>query len=156
MRRALGLLLLGAALPASAQLSPAPPAASAGFTIDLTLSERAAAELARRNEGVVAAIWYRGEALPAHRRRADEEGMIFLGEERIAAAGRAGPILVTGRAYRRARSAWIRGPAQVTVNLFSARRSDPNNLLECGLIDAPLPQVAGRRHALRCALIGER
>lgn len=127
-----------------------------GFTISIAFSPRAAAEMARRREGLVVSAWWEGTPLRAYRRHAGEDGSLNLGSETINAPGRAGRVVVTGRGFRADRLAWIeRRDAQVTVNVFSARRSGRDNLLDCGLVAGPFRQIAGRTHQLRCKLIGE-
>lgn len=150
---------LTAALAACWQPPRTTPAApgEAGFTIDLALSARASAELARRGEGITASIMYSGEPRPAYASRGDETtGEIDLGEELVTVPGRAGAITVTGQRLRRERLPWLRGAPQVLVNIFSARQRGPDNLLDCGIISGPLNQVAGRRHRILCQMIGER
>ena len=147
-------LLALAATGAAAQRGPARPAA--GFTVNITYSPRAAAEMARRHEGLTVAAYYQGEPTRAARRHANEEGLVDLGEETRTIAGRAGPVIVTGRNLQVARIAWLRpGTLRVNVNLYSARRSGPDNILDCGIVEGLLPQMAGRTHQVRCKLIGE-
>lgn len=129
----------------------------AGFTIDLALSARAAAELTRRNESITVSVMYSGEPRPAYASRGDETtGEIDLGEELITVPGRAGQVTVTGQRLRRERLPWLSGAPNVLVNVYSARRSGPDNLLDCGIISGTMAEVAGRRHRLLCQLIGER
>ncbi len=147
-------LLCLTATGAVAQRPPARPAA--GFTIDVSFSPRAAAEMARRREGLTISAYYEGEPTRAARRHASEDGTIGLGDETINVAGRAGRYAVTGRGFRAARLAWIRpGTARVNVNLYSARRSGPDNILNCDLVEGPLAQIGGRTHRARCRLITE-
>ncbi len=148
------LILCLAATGAVAQRPPARP--PAGFTIDVSFSPRAAAEMARRREGLTISAYYEGEPTRAARRHASEEGTIGLGEETITVGGRAGPVTVTGRGFRAARLGWIRpGTARVNVNLYSARHSGPDNNLTCDLVEGPLARIGGRTHPVRCRLIAE-
>jgi hypothetical protein len=41
------------------------------------------------------------------------------------------------------------------VNVGSAFRSGPLNLLDCDLVAGPLREIVGRVHPVRCRLIGE-
>jgi hypothetical protein len=149
------ILLALATTTAAAQRPPARPAA--GFTINIAYSPRAAAEMARRHEALTVAAYYQGEPTRAARRHANEEGLVDLGDETQTIPGRAGPVTVTGRNLQVARLAWLRpGTLRVNVNLYSARRSGPDNILDCGIVEGLLPQIAGRTHQVRCKLIGER
>lgn len=135
----------------------AQPRPAAGFTIMVSYSPRAAAVMARRHEGLTISAYYEGEPNAAGRRHANEEGSITLGTDEVTVPGRPGPVAVSGRGLIAARLAWIRpGTARVNVNLYSARRSGPDNILDCGLVEGPLAQMTGRTHAVRCKLIGER
>ena len=128
-----------------------------GFTVDLVLSPRAAAELRRRNEGITVSTMYSGTPKRAYERHADDHsGELNMGEHEVTVAGQAGPVTVPETALNRRRLAWIDGPPQVLVNVFTARRSSQNNLLDCGIVQGNLPDIAGRSHRVLCRLIGER
>lgn len=125
-----------------------------GFSIELSFSARAAAELARRNEGVTVSVFYDGEPRPAFRRRASEDGLISLGAETIAVPDGSRRVAVSGAAFQAARQGWVIEP-MATVNVFSARRSGPDNILDCALVSGRVAELSGRTHPVRCAMIGE-
>jgi hypothetical protein len=139
-----------------------PPASAAargtrsGFTMNISLSPRAAAELRRRNEGSVVSAMYSGAPTPAHERDGDEiSGDIDLGSRAIAGPGQAGPIVVPETVLRRDRLSWITGEPNVLVNIATARRATQENLLDCGLVSGPLANMAARTHHVLCRLFGE-
>jgi hypothetical protein len=139
-----------------------PPASAAargarsGFTVNVSLSPRAAAELQRRNEGIVVSAMYSGTPTPAHESDGDEiSGDIDLGARDVAGPGRAGPIVVPDTVLRRDRLSWITGEPNVLVNIVSARRSGQDNLLDCGLVSGTLANMAARTHHVLCRLFGE-
>lgn len=128
-----------------------------GFTVDLVLSPRAAAELQRRNEGITISTYYSGMPKRAYVRHADDNtGELDMGSHEVTVPGRAGPVIIPETALNRRRLGWIDGSPQVLVNVFSARRSGQNNLLDCGIVNGDLPAIAGRSHRVLCRLIGER
>ncbi|HTU12914.1 MAG TPA: hypothetical protein VMG08_18640 [Allosphingosinicella sp.] len=128
-----------------------------GFTLDIVLSSRAAAELQRRNEGITVSTFYSGMPRPAYARHADEtSGELDMGQHEMTVPGRAGPVTVPETALNRRRLSWITGAPEVLVNVYSARRSSQDNLLACGTVQGSLPAVAGRNHRILCTLIGER
>lgn len=144
-----------ASAPASATV--APPAAKPGsFAIDISLSSRAAARLANR-EGIRAVVYIAGSALPAHMDEADMEDEIDLGSEDVVAPGQAGRIVVTGKNFKPERLGWIeRGSGYILVNIVTARRSSPNNLIDCDpLISGSIEEISGRTFAVQCKLITE-
>lgn len=130
--------------------SPAGP----GFIVDLSLSPRAAAELQRRNEGIVVAISYGGDPRPAYQDQAEEAG-IDLGREELIVPGRAGEVEVPDSILQRGRLSWISGPPRVAVSVYSARRSGRDNLLNCEGFEAPVAEIGGTMQSINCRLIGE-
>jgi hypothetical protein len=130
---------------------PAAPAAENTFVMDVTLSPRAAAMLARRKESLLVWVQYYGDPIPSRANEADEQG-IYLGEEKVVSPGRAGRIVVPIRNLNRDRLSWVAGRrVNVSVLVLSARRGSPDNLLDCnGAIFATLPEVVGRTHSSYC------
>jgi len=51
---------------------------------------------------------------------------------------------------------WVgnQGP-QLLINLYSGRKSSPDNLLDCGIYEGPLKAVEGKNIPIACKLIGE-
>lgn len=151
---AMAVVLLGLA----ALLSNAPVLAgdmAFGFAVDLTLSPKAAALLKARHEGIVVSAMYSGDPLPAWTRKADEEGMIDLGNEIVTVAGVAGRATITGNKVLRAHLAWAKN-IQVLINVYSARRSSQDNLLDCGIFEDTVAKAQARPIAISCKLIGEK
>lgn len=137
---------------AGAQGAAASPAA---FTIDVSLSPQATARLAN-GEGIVVNTMIAGPATAARQGDADEMGEIDLGTEQVTADGRPGPIQITGASFQPDRLSWIEGSPMVTVNIYTARRTDPDNLITCDpFISGPLAEIAGRVHRVQCRLISE-
>jgi hypothetical protein len=51
---------------------------------------------------------------------------------------------------------WINDQGlQILINVYSGRKSSPNNLLDCGLYEGPLAAVQGQSIPISCKLIGE-
>jgi len=123
------------------------------FSIDLSLSPRAAAELASRNERITVSTSFMGEPTRAHRRAA-VQGEIGLGSDEVQIPGRSGSVVVSTRRLQRARLGWVREPIAL-VNVFTSRLSGADNLLDCGIIQEPLRALVGQRRPISCKLIGE-
>lgn len=47
-----------------------------------------------------------------------------------------------------------RGP-QLLINVYSGRKSSPNNLIDCGIYEGPLRRVENKTIPIACKLIGE-
>ncbi len=144
----------GAAPAASADAKEVP--ANLGFDLEIRLSKLATYELARRKEGITVSASYYGDPTPAGKRHTNEVGLIDLGRESFALRGISGPARVTGATVDRKRLGWIAGPPTVNVNVFTSRRSSPNNLVTCDIIDGPVARVAKARTILVCGLISEK
>jgi hypothetical protein len=65
-------------------------------------------------------------------------------------------VIVSGSHLKRGRIHWIRGPILVNVNVYSARRSGPNNLLTCDFFDGHLHDAEHRTVPIHCSLIEEK
>ena len=127
-----------------------------GFRIDLSLSAKAASELARLHEGIVVAASYYGDPKPAFAKKANEVGQIDLGEEEITVEGVAASVDVTGKTFEQGHVKWLaNGKVMVNVNIYSARRSGPDNILDCDFFDDALTLAQQAPLKLNCKLIGE-
>ena len=51
---------------------------------------------------------------------------------------------------------WLdsQGP-QLLINVYSGRKSSPNNLLDCGIYEGSLQAIQGQSIPIACKLIGE-
>lgn len=136
-----------------------PPGAGArdpfGVDIRIRLSKRAAEELRRRKEGMIVSATYFGDPLPSAQHHANPIGQIDLGQASLPVAGVSGPAHVSGGAVVRERLGWLKGPPMVNVNVFTARRSGPDNLISCDFIDGAVERVTAQPITLNCALITE-
>ncbi len=144
---------------AVATFAPGPAEAddSMGFSVDVSLSSQSAAKLAARKEQIVVSAVWSGEPTKAARKRADEMGQIDLGTEQVRIPGSGGRAEITGRTVQVKRIDWVKDRAvAVNVNVFSARLSDPNNLLDCGLFDDKVTIARSKPVQIACKLIGER
>lgn len=143
-----GLVLLAGAATATAEDLPD------GFTVALSMSPVAAQKLAKLHEGVVIAAWCAGDPAPGAPRRMTGEGQIQLGDGTVTVEGDTRLVRVNLN-LRRDRLRWVKGDVQVLVNVYSARRSGPDNILECGIYDGPLRKAARAPLNIACRLIGE-
>lgn len=148
---AAALLALGlsSALAQTALAQTAPPV----VTITLRLDDAALAELTRRGEKVVVAGWYYGDPAPGTTIPVDEMGMIYLGAEELTIWPAAQTTLTLGANLG---SAPLEGVLQpmLNVNVFTARHTDENNLIDCGLVEGPIADLATAPQQMTCTLIG--
>jgi hypothetical protein len=148
--------LCAGAILAAVSAGPSLAAESFGFTVDLSLSPKAAARLSRLSEGIVVAAFFSGLPTPAARKKADAEGQIFLGNEEITVESTARSVQMTGRVVPRNRLDWVKDrKVEVLVNVYSARRKGPDNLLDCDIFEGEVTVAAQAPVKIGCKLIGE-
>jgi hypothetical protein len=101
--------VLPATLVFVALLASNPPTRAAeeslAFSVDITLSQKAAAKLAALHEGIIVSASYSGDPAPGAEKHTDEIGRIPLGFENIEAPGKAGTVIVPGTKIKRNRFA---------------------------------------------------
>lgn len=122
-------------------------------TIDLTLSEKAAAELSGRGEMVVVSGYWMGEPAPGSALPLTEIGTVFLMSEDLTLHP-APTRLVLGTNLATAPLDQVTVP-MLNVNVFSARLTDEDNLIDCGFLDDAVATLAAAPQAIHCKLIGE-
>lgn len=133
-----------------------PPRSGASIRVDVSLSKAAAAKLAATHEAIGVSASFSGEPTAAGRSAAAEDGQIGFGmvEQSLAKAGR---VRLAPPAFDPARLALITQPEpRVNINVYSARKALPNNVLECDLFEGSLRTALRKPIAVRCKLIGER
>ena len=153
-RRAwIGLLACGVILLSSSPIEAAENRFA--FSVQLSLSRKAAARLAATSEAIIVSASYSGNPIPAAEKEADEIGQIDLGIENVEAPGKDGTVYVTGTKVNRDRLRWLKGPVLLNVNVYSARRSGPDNILACDFFDGKLEDAVRKPLSLHCSLITE-
>ena len=154
------LLMVAALSKASARQQnpkPAPPAtAPAGFTVKVTYSQKAMDKLIASKETVIVVGYLYG--LPkagTPKRDIDGVGQVDLGEvkrEIVPAASATFDSVKPDQALIK----WVNDQGlQILINVYSGRKSSPNNLLDCGIYEGPLATIQGQSVPISCKLIGE-
>ena len=158
----LPLLLASAGIlaPAFAQQQspkPAPPAATApGFTVTITYSQKAMATLVAGKETVIVAGYLSGFPIQGTPKQyVGHMGQIDMGEvkdEIVPGATATFDRIKLNPAMMK----WVdnQGP-QLLINVYSGRKSSPNNLLDCGIYEGALKAIQGQSIPISCKLIGE-
>ncbi|WP_075290175.1 hypothetical protein [Pararhizobium arenae] len=125
------------------------------FDFNVILSPKAEKALVSAKEGITFAASYYADPKKGAEKHANEVGQIDLGIERVDLPGKPGNVHVTGGDFDPKRLKWIEGPIYVNVNVFSSRKSGPDNILSCDFIDTELKNVTGQVTTLTCFLIEE-
>jgi len=129
-----------------------------GVDVNVTLSKKAAARLAAEKEGIVVFADYYGDPKRSAEKHANEIGQISLEQqdEEVEIPGTGGHAHISGAKVDTKRLDWLTGPAKINVNVASARKSNPDNLLDCDFIDGALAEVRKAPVTLHCYLIEEK
>ncbi|HEY4987992.1 MAG TPA: hypothetical protein VII39_15365 [Bradyrhizobium sp.] len=135
---------------------PAAQGAGFGFTVDVSLSPKAAATLKARGEGIVVSAMYSGEPIPSKMSKADEMGMIDLGNEDVTIAGANGRAVITGSKVATAHVGWVKAVG-VLINVYTARKTTQDNLIDCGIFEDTVTKAqATQPIVIACKIIGEK
>ncbi len=135
-----------------------------GFSVQVTLSPKARQKLAALSEGVNVKSFYYGtmERKPtrADIKRARAEGrepdQIEMTGDIVTLPADGGTAALAGSGVGGADLAAIgKNPLRVTLNVFSARKAAPDNLLDCDLFDDTVAAARSRPVVVTCRLIGE-
>jgi hypothetical protein len=141
---------------AGTALQAAAPSGPYSFPITVTVSPKAAATLRRLQETITLSAYYYGDPAPGAEKHADEVGQILLGRFQTEIPGSGGRAAIDGSAVKRARLVWLApGGPEVNVNVFSSRRSGPDNLLDCDFFQDKVAIARRKPVQLACKLIGE-
>jgi hypothetical protein len=153
----LAAVALSAALAQQQSAKPATPAATVpGFTVKVTYSQKAMATLVAGKETVIVVGYLYGFPKPGTPKKyVDEVGQVDMGEvkDEIAPGATAAfdrikldPAMVK----------WFDSQGlQLLINVYSGRKSSPNNLLDCGIYEGALKAIQGQTIPISCKLIGE-
>ncbi len=148
---------VGPALAQQQSTKPATPAAAVfNFTVKVTYSQKAMDTLVAGKETVIVAGYLTASPIQGTPKQyVDRMGEIGLGEvQREIAPG----AIATFSSVKPtpAMMKWVdsQGP-QLLINVYSGRKSSPNNLLDCGLYEGSLAAIQGQSIPISCKLIGE-
>lgn len=149
------IALLAAAPAPSLAAEPTP-----NFSVVVTLSAEARADLTKRKEQVTVSAMYSGEPTrEAVKKKIDSEiGEVVLGEETLTRpiVGGKETFAFAGKAFDVKRTKWIKpGTASILINVYSARKTADDNLLDCGIFEDVLAVAAAQPIEISCKLIAE-
>lgn len=118
--------------------------------IVISFDEATIARLTSLGEWVTVSAYYFGD--PAREDApTDEMGMVYLGAEE-ATIYPANQRIELGGFLSAAPLDWAVAPL-VNVNVYSSRFVDENNILNCGLVEGPVADLARSDQAISCTLL---
>jgi hypothetical protein len=152
-----GSVLTGPAFAQQGSASAAAPASPlASFNVKVTYSQKAMDKLVASKETVIVAGYLNASPIAGTPKKyVDHVGQLDIGEvQREIAPGAIATF--SGVKPDQAMVKWIdsQGP-QLLINVYSGRKSSPDNLLDCGIYEGPLAAVQGQSIPISCKLIGE-
>jgi hypothetical protein len=129
---------------------------SSGFSVSVTLSDKARKLLTDQKETMIVAAYFSGFPKPGTPRKyVSDMGEIGLGQANVeiapGAIAKFGPVKLKQDALNQVDT---KGP-QLLINVYSGRKSSPDNLLDCGIYEDALAPVQGKTIPISCKLIGE-
>lgn len=153
-------LLVAVALPLAAPTASRAAEPTPKFSVAVTLSKEALAELTRRKEQVSVSAMYSGEpTAEATKKKIDNEiGEVDLGDEAQTRpfAGPTETYVFAGKAFQAKKTKWIKpGTASILINVYSARKSTDDNLLDCTIFQDTVTLANAKPIEIACKLIGE-
>lgn len=122
------------------------------LTLDIRFDAASTTALQERGEMVVISAIYVGEPAPGNVLPVDEMGMVYLGAEDYTVYPLNQTIQI-GHSLGTAPIGNVLEP-MVNVNVYSARHTDENNLLDCGIVDGPTESLSKQPQLISCKLIG--
>lgn len=125
------------------------------FRISVTLSDQAGETLRGLNETVVVAASFSRAPRPGLQSQGGTAGELLLGEARVEMPS-SGVVAFSLVDLPRERVLALLDPNyEVHVNVFSGRRSGPDNLLDCGTVQGRIVDLQYQLHEVSCKLIRE-
>ncbi|MEL1265881.1 hypothetical protein [Pseudoxanthomonas putridarboris] len=145
--------------PSSAEgAAPAADAWPGGFAfkVAVSLSEAARRKLSADGERIVVSVAYSGGPAPdVPPGVVNDVGLVDIGRDEGTLDGE-GVVAFDGRAAHRDRLGMTQGESDVLVSVYSARRSSPDNILDCDTYQDEMRLASGRTLHLSCRLLSER
>lgn len=132
----------------------AEPVRFSPFQVDVTLSPAAQAKLQAGRETIVVDADYFGAPVPAAIDLADDVGQLDLGRD-VRELSAAGSANFDGSGLQTDMLDKVEGAPQVNINVYSGRKSSPDNLLACDFFQDSLDAAASAPIAVHCTLIDE-
>lgn len=153
--------------PAATSATPAAPpasvvstAASDAFAVEVSLSAAAQARLTQGKESIIVSADYLGSptaAAQAQNVPGSHDPWFSVYRKQIELPGAAGTAQFPAVTLDPAKLAWIDTPdaPQVNINVYSGRKSSPDNLLACDMFQDTLAVAARAPVKIACRLIGK-
>jgi hypothetical protein len=124
------------------------------FAVQVKLSPAARRELVRRHETIIAEAHFSGEPKPQCPFPVSDVGLALGYTSREVSRDGAAEFKNVTLPADMIR-ALVDTDYRVIVSVSSGRRSGPDNLLSCNVVDGKISQIKGKTHLVTCPLIAE-
>jgi hypothetical protein len=162
IRRALAMLALFCVVrqsgPAAGQQKVQSRSTSAlpGFSVSVTLSDKAGKLLTNQKETIIVAAYFSGSPQPGTPKKyLSDIGQIDLGEAHVEVAPGEIAKFGTIKLKQNSLNQIDKNGPQLLINVYSGRKSSKDNLLDCGIYEDALAPIQGKTIPIACKLIGE-
>jgi hypothetical protein len=132
---------------------PAADARSYAYKIELSFSPRTLAKLRELGEKVTVSNFYYGMAAPGAGAKAETMGQVGLGDNAMQVEPVNQIVRVSVSPLDPAKLKDIEGEPKLLINVFTARKAAPDNLINCGIYDDNLARAEAAPLAIDCDLI---
>ncbi|OYU38427.1 MAG: hypothetical protein CFE33_16360 [Pseudorhodobacter sp. PARRP1] len=144
-------LILPALLIAALLATPA-MAQETSLTLHITFDAASATKLQEAGEMVVVSSYFWGDPVAGNVLPVNEMGQLYLGAEQATVFPNEQTISI-GHSLAGAPVGNVEAP-MVNVNVYSARITSEDNLLDCGIVDGPTDALSKTTREIACKLIG--
>jgi hypothetical protein len=153
---ALSLALLAAACGDSPAADSGEGAKAHRYKVELTFTPRTITELRAMSEKVTIANWYYGLAKEGTPESAREENdQIALGENLMEVDPANQIVSVSVSPFKADKLKHVDGEPMLLINVYTARKAHPDNLINCGIFDDTLAKAEPTTIEISCDLIKE-
>ena len=128
---------------------------SGGFDVRVALSPAAKNTLATRGETIVVSASYYGWPADSAKTKVDEVGQVDLGHEQHVLAA-PGVAHFAGARIAAGTQRALKQPPQVNINVFSGRKTSPDNMLDCDIFQGAIAIASKSPVAITCKLLTEK
>ena len=123
------------------------------FEIVLEVSEKAAQKLKKQQEAIIVDAMFTGVPTDTTSESYQMEGEIFVTECKKELT-EAGTVKIEGVKFSKKQYAELRDKDIILlVNVFSARKSSEDNLLNCGIVSGKMSELKNQKFTVPCKLI---
>jgi len=124
------------------------------FEIEVANSPKAGQTLTKQQESIIVSAFFSGA--PLDEKDGDEIGEMLVAKQKIELTGAERIARFEGLKFpKRLYDKLADKDVRLLINVYSGRRSSQDNLLNCGILEAPASRIVNKRFVLGCSLIAE-